>query len=236
MKSIKQLVLSLRLLILTSAAHGQTTNGVDLSEDLNPAEKIERRGGPRNNIPSIDKLKFVNAGDADFLREKDRVRGVFRHDIVKAYPTRILDQHEMVNDHFGDKAIVVGFCPLCNTGMVFSARAADFDLTFGVSGLLYNSDVLLSDRQTGPLWSQVLSKAISGSLKGVTLTLLASSHTTWRDWSARFPDTLVLSTKDRKFYRVVGARRESKRPQNLAAMPDVGPRGCASSVREAVWR
>ncbi len=169
----------------------------------------------------MGKLKFVNAGDADFLRDKDGVRGVFRHDIAKAYPTRILDHHEIVNDYFGVKAIVVSFCPLCNSGMVFWARAADFDFTFGVSGLLYNSDVLPSGRQPGPLWSQVLSKAISGPLKGVTLTLLASSHTTWRDWSARFPDTLVLSTKDRKFYRVVGARRESKRPGIRAAIADV---------------
>ena len=78
--------------------------------------------------------------------------------------------------------------------MVFSARASDFNFTFGVSGLLYNSDVLLYDRQTGSLWSQVLSKAITGPLKGMALPSLPAAHTTWRDWSERHPDTLVLST------------------------------------------
>ena len=70
----------------------------------------------------MGKLKFVNAGDADFLRDKNRVRGIFRHDIAKAYPTRILDHHEIVNDYFGDKAKVVSFCPLCNIGITVSTR------------------------------------------------------------------------------------------------------------------
>ena len=194
MKHIKQFVLAQCLLILISAAHAQTRNGFDLSESIVPAGKIKRGSVPRDGIPSIDNPKFVSAENADFLRGRDRVLGVFRNGIAKAYPTKILDHHEIVNDYFGDEAIVVTFCPLCYTGMVFSAQAVDFNFTFGVSGLLYNSDVLLYDRRTGSLWSQVLSKAISGPLRGVTLPLVPSSHTTWRHWSARYPDTLVLST------------------------------------------
>ncbi len=203
MKSITQLALSLCLLILVATAQGQSRNGFDLSDAAVPADEIRRGGVPRDGIPSINQPKFVSVGDANFIKDKDRILGVFRNGIAKAYPIRILDYHEIVNDHFGEEAIVVSYCPLCYTGMVFSAQAADFDFSFGVSGLLYNSDVLLYDRQTDSLWSQILSKAISGPLKGVTLSSLPASHTTWRDWSERYPDTLVLSTNTgyRRDYR-----------------------------------
>ena len=208
MKFFRKLALLTCLLTFCSVVHSQTKNGFDLSDASVPADEIMRGGVPRDGIPSIDNPKFVTADDADFLRGKDRILGVFRNGIAKAYPIRILDYHEIVNDHFGDQAIVVSYCPLCYTGMVFSAQAADSNLTFGVSGLLYNSDVLLYDRQTGSLWSQILSVAISGPLKGVTLTSLPASHTTWRDWSARHPGTLVLSTD-------TGFRRDYRRSPYL---------------------
>lgn len=194
MKILRKLALLTCLLTFCSAVHGQTKNGFDLSDASVPPDEIRRGGVPRDGIPSIDDPKFVTVDDADFLRDKDRVLGVSRNGIAKAYPIRILDYHEIVNDRFGEEAIVVSYCPLCYTGMVFSAQAADGNLSFGVSGLLYNSDVLLYDRNTGSLWSQILSKAVTGTLKGVTLTSLPASHTTWRDWSGRYPGTLVLST------------------------------------------
>lgn len=208
MRSIKQIVLAFCLFIIGSVADGQTRNGFDISDATVPTDQIRRGGVPRDGISSIDDPKFIGVDDADFLKEKDRVLGVFRNGIAKAYPIRILDHHEIVNDSFKDEAIVVSYCPLCYTGMVFSAQATDFNFSFGVSGLLYNSDVLLYDRQTGSLWSQVLSEAISGPLKGTTLPSLPASHTTWRDWFSRYPDTLVLSTD-------TGHRRDYRRSPYL---------------------
>ena len=203
MKSITQLALSLCLLTLVATAQGQSRNGFDLSEASVPAKKILRGGVPRDGIPSINNPRFVNAEDAEFLRENDRILGVFRNGIAKAYPIRILNYHEIVNDFFGEESIVVSYCPLCYTGMVFSTQLAETDFTFGVSGLLYNSDVLLYDHQTESLWSQILSKAITGPLIGASLRPVAASHTTWRDWSERYPDTVVLSTNTgyRRDYR-----------------------------------
>ena len=106
----------------------------------------------------------------------------------------ILDRHEVVNDRFAAEAIVVTYCPLCFSGMAFTAQIEGIDLQFGVSGLLYNSDVLLFDYRTESLWSQIMSKAISGPLKGVDIAAIPTAHTTWRDWRDRHPDTLVLST------------------------------------------
>jgi hypothetical protein len=171
-----------------------TKNGFDISDALVPPSEIFWGGVRRDGIPPIHAPKFVAASDAGFLRKKDRVLGIVRNGVAKAYPIRILDRHEVVNDEFGDEAIVVTYCPLCFSGMAFSAQFADIDLQFGVSGLLYNSDVLLYDYRTGSLWSQILSRAISGPLKGLAIPAIPTAHTTWRDWRDRHPDTQVLST------------------------------------------
>ena len=185
-------------LSLTSAsALAQTKNGFDLSDALIPAEDVHWGGVRRDGIPAIDKPNFIAAKDADFLGDKDRVLGVFRNGIARAYPIRILDRHEIVNDRFGDEAIVITYCPLCFSGMAFSAPAHganDATLSFGVSGLLYNSDVLLYDRETASLWSQIRSQAVSGPLQGRNLSPIVVAHTTWREWRNRHPESAVLST------------------------------------------
>jgi hypothetical protein len=124
----------------------------------------------------------------------DPVLGLAIGDDRRAYPLRIMNWHEVVNDRFGGRSVVVTFCPLCGTGVAFEARVAGKELDFGVSGLLYNSDVLLYDRQTQSLWSQLLGQAISGPLKGTKLQAIALTHTTWADWRRQHPKTRVLST------------------------------------------
>lgn len=181
-------------LLLAPVAEATKKNGFDLSNASVPVNEIRKTGVRRDGIPSIDEPTFLAAEDADFLDDDDRVIGVYRNGLAKAYPIRILDHHEVVNDEFAGEAIVVTYCPLCYTGMVFSAQAKDFGLKFGVSGLLYNSDVLLYDRRTGSLWSQIMSKAITGPLKGMMLPAVPASHTTWRNWRRRHSTTTVLST------------------------------------------
>ncbi len=188
-----QLVSAL-LLFATGGVNAEFKNGFDLSDSLIPAEKIMHGGPPKDGIPAIDNPKFIPADKVDFIKPKDRVIGVYRDGVAKAYPIRILNWHEVVNDSIGEHPIVVTYCPLCGTGMVFSTKTAGGRMRFGVSGLLYNSDVLLYDRPTHSLWSQILSKAIAGPLKGVSIDMLPAAHTTWRDWKRRYPKTLGLST------------------------------------------
>jgi len=200
--TLKKLVISICHVVVISGVllpgtgplAADNRNGFDYSDALVPADEIFWGGVRRDGIPPIHNPKFVAAGDEDFVRDKDRVLGVVHNGIAKAYPTLILDRHEVVNDHFGDAAIVVTYCPLCFSGMAFTVRFGSVELDFGVSGLLYNSDVLLYDYATGSLWSQLLSKAISGPLKGAEIPAVPAAHTTWRDWKKRHPDTLVLST------------------------------------------
>lgn len=196
-------VLTAFSLMLTLAAGSATAqlrglaasayNGFDVSNASVPVQAIERGGPPKDGIPAIDKPKFVSAGDAR-LRDDDRVLGVAWQGTARAYPVRILNWHEVVNDRVGDHGIVVTYCPLCGTGMAFEALIDTTAATFGVSGLLYNSDVLLYDRATQSLWSQILKTAVSGPLKGRRLQSVPLAHTSWADWRSRHPQTQVLST------------------------------------------
>ena len=183
---------------------GATKNGFDLSGALVPAGEILSGGPPRDGIPAIDQPRFIAAAESHALRPSDRVLGLSYQGISKAYPIAILNWHEIVNDRFGEQAVVISFCPLCGTGMAFSARTRGQSYHFGVSGLLYNSDVLFYDRETASLWSQLLAQAVSGPLKGTRLSQLPLTHTTWRDWQKRHPDSLVLS-------RDTGYRRDYNR-------------------------
>jgi len=173
----------------------QVHNGFDLSDSLINVQEIYHGGPAKDGIPAIDKPVFIAADKASYLLPEDRVLGLTIQGKAKAYPVKILNYHEIVNDFFADEAVVITYCPLCGSGMAYSSRINGKNTTFGVSGLLYNSDVLLYDRETESLWSQLLSKAISGSRKGADLDMLALTHTSWSDWLELFPDTLVLSSK-----------------------------------------
>lgn len=181
------------LLCGTGSAAQENRNGFDFSDALVPPNEILWGGVPRDGIPAINSPTFVEAAEANFLSDTDRVLGLSRNGITKAYPIRIMDRHEIVNDRFGAEPIVVTYCPLCLSGMAFKATIGGEVLSFGVSGLLYNSDVLLYDYKTDSLWSQIMSKAISGPLKGADIEAVAIAHTTWRDWKARYPETQVLT-------------------------------------------
>jgi len=174
------------------AAASGSLNGFNLTGALIPREQIMRGGPPRDGIPALTDPRFVTAAQAE-LAPEDRVVGVRLGNAAKAYPIRILNWHEVVNDAVAGRRIVVSYCPLCGTAMVFDAEAGGRRREFGVSGLLFNSDVLLYDRQTKSLWSQIMRKAVSGPAKGTSLLQLPARHTTWREWRAENPDTAVQS-------------------------------------------
>ena len=184
-------------MILTAWANaqpGQYKNGFDVSNALIDVNEIFHGGPPKDGIPAIDHPKFIAVSKVDYLKEDDIVIGVVRGDKQRAYPLRILVWHEIVNDTFDKKALAITYCPLCGTAMVFEREINDEVKTFGVSGLLYQSDVLMYDRQSQSLWSQLAMKAISGKDVNTPLKWIASEHLTWRAWREKYPDSLILST------------------------------------------
>ncbi len=189
----RPLTLLLVLLLTLPAGGAPRKNGFDLEGALLPAEAIRPGGPPRDGIPAIDRPRFDTPRQATWLHPDDRVLGLEHDGAVRAYPIRILDWHEIVNDRIGADLVVVSYCPLCGTGVAFVLPDSRESGGFGVSGLLYNSDVLFYDRASQSLWSQILMQAVSGPRKGERLTPLPLEHTTWRDWRDRHPDTRVLS-------------------------------------------
>ncbi len=192
-RNLAVLAMALLLVAWGSVAAAESKNGFNLDDTLIPANEILSGGPPRDGIPAIDDPKFLPADKAHHLQPTDPVLGIARNGAAKAYPLSILNLHEVVNDRFNGEDVVVTFCPLCGSGMAYSAKINGRTHTFGISGLLYNSDVLLYDRQTESLWSQLMARAVSGPMKGTRLNSLPLSHTTWKDWQTRHPDTLALS-------------------------------------------
>jgi hypothetical protein len=152
-------------------------------------------GGPgKDGIPSIDKPRFVTAGQPGFLDDDDPVSGLEYRGEVRAYPQLVMVWHEIVNDTVGGEPFAVTYCPLTGTVIGFSAPPGVQDLTFGTTGKLVNSNLLMYDRQTGSQWPQLLGQAVSGPLKGTQLDTVPLVWTTWKQWRTAHPDTEVLST------------------------------------------
>ncbi|MCH7519995.1 MAG: DUF3179 domain-containing protein, partial [Candidatus Dadabacteria bacterium] len=120
--------------------------------------------------------------------------------VKRAYPLRILVWHEAVNDRIGDLPFLVSYCPLCGSTLIFNREIGGKEYKFGISGLLYQSDVLFYDRETQSLWSQLEMKSVSGKMAGTDFIVLPSTLATWKEWREKYPDTLVLS-RDTGFFR-----------------------------------
>jgi len=181
------------LLLMLSTASAESMNGFRLDDALIPVNDIKKGGPPRDGIPSLDYPEFIAADDANYLKGRDRVLGVSINGTARAYPIRILNYHEIVNDVIGGTPVVVTYCPLCGSGTAFEATIDGRSHEFGVSGLLYNSDVLMYDRETASLWSQLMVQAVTGPMKGTRLQQLPLSNSSWEEWVERHPDTRVLS-------------------------------------------
>ncbi|MBC8283085.1 MAG: DUF3179 domain-containing protein [Nitrospinae bacterium] len=192
--SIKKTVKSIFAIVFAGVAFF-AISGFDYSKHSIPIDEISDGGPGKDGIPSIDNPRFLTVEEADssLMQNTDRILGFIHNDQARAYPIKILNWHEIVNDQVGGKNVVVTFCPLCGTGMVFDAHIKTQNLKFGVSGLLYQSDMLLYDHQTESLWSQIKSEAVTGPMTGTRLKLLASTHTDWGAWKKKHPKTLVMS-------------------------------------------
>jgi len=166
-------------------------SGFNLTPSLVPVGDILPGGPPRDGIPALTNPTIEKGKGANhWLKPDDPILGVVINNRARAYPVRILNWHEIVNDRMGSHHFVVSYCPLCGSGIVFDSRDQ-----FGVSGLLYQSDLLLYDKKSQSLWSQLEGRAITGRRAGEQLNTLPALHTTWKFWLKHHPDTTVLSRR-----------------------------------------
>lgn len=166
-------------------------------------EEVVSGGVPVEGIPALDRPVHVAAAEAGYLSDAERVFGVSLGGERRAYPLRILDWHEMVNDVVGGEPVTLSYCTLCGSGVLYSTRTPSGETyTFGTSGLLYRSNKLMIDRQTRSLWLNLTGEPAVGRLAGGgdRLTVLPLVVTTWKEWRTRHPETTVLAL-DREMER-----------------------------------
>lgn len=197
---------------VTTAPPGAAAGEVDL-----PVPKRQLQfAGFKDSIPAITEPAFAEdwsdvelelqqqalSPEFEFeseprLQPTDAVIGLERGGAARAYPLRVLNWYEVVNDDFPaddgtEGPILVTYCPLCRTGIAAERVVRDTRTQFGVSGRLYRDNLVLYDELTSSLWSQVRAQAIRGPMTGERLTLVPATLTSWDDWRRQYPGTTVL--------------------------------------------
>ncbi|MEX2584551.1 MAG: DUF3179 domain-containing protein [Gemmatimonadota bacterium] len=147
-------------------------------------------GPPPDGIPSIDSPQFVNASAAR-LAPGDLVIGYYHRGEARAYPQKILVHHEIVNDQVGGLNMAITYCPLTATAQGFERGTT----TLGVSGQLLNSNLVMYDRESGSLFSQIAATGLRGDHHGRSLVEVNLIWTTWERWRSKYPETRVLSER-----------------------------------------
>ena len=151
-------------------------------------------GPPKDGIPAIDGPQFITVSDENGIGGRE---GVITLELdgerPRAYPLRYLMWHEIVNDEVGGVPVAVTWCPLCNSAITFDRRVDGRVLSFGVSGKLRNSDMVMYDRQTQSWWQQAIGTGIVGEMTGVELTMMPTWLESWDEYTARNPDGLVMA-------------------------------------------
>ncbi len=160
---------------------------------VDPAQLQQGCPGGTDCIPSIDDPSFQSPDEAGWLSGDDLVVGIEVDGEARAYPLRVLNVHEIVNDEIGGRPVAVTYCPLCRSGLVFDRRVGGETLSFGVSGKLLNANLVMYDRETETYWSQLNGTAVVGPLVPRELTIVPSTITTWGEWQEAHPGTSVLS-------------------------------------------
>jgi hypothetical protein len=158
-------------------------------------DEIDWGGVGVNGIPPLRSPATIPAADAGWLRDDHVVFGIVIDGAARAYPRRILAWHELALDQLGGVDLSIVYCTLCGTVIPYDSRFGDRRFTFGTSGLLYRSNKLMFDEETGSLWSSLEGMPVVGPLvnQGLRLTFHPVVTTTWGEWKRDHPSTTVLS-------------------------------------------
>lgn len=206
-------LLPLTLFVLLSACT-MTGENVNLVATVAPRPLIYERELPTGILQPLDNPPTVSVSEAaDTISPNAIVMGVEMNGEARAYPLGMMLRYQLANDTVGGEPIAITFCAACNTGLVFSRQVGEQALLFDISGLLLDNALVLVDRSTGSLWSQVRLEAVEGSLAGTRLALQASNQMTWSEWAKTYPQTtLVLDPR--------APKRPTTTTFEMAGLPD----------------
>ncbi len=192
MKATKIFILLTLALYLNSC---DTVDNADVSGDwLIPTDEVFDGGPGRDGIPSVDNPQFTNVNDAPYLLDDDLVIGIKIGGTIRAYPHPILDWHEIVNDDISGQKTAITYCPLTGSAIAWKRNGVVSNSAFGVSGLLYNSNLIPYDRGSNSNWSQMRLQCVNGSLIGNEIETSKIIETTYKTWREMYPTSKLLST------------------------------------------
>lgn len=171
----------------------------DFQRHVVDAREIRSGGPPRDGIPSIDEPRFVPLREARGLDAREPVLALIVGGDARAYPLRVLIWHAIVNDTVGGLPVVVTYCPLCNTALVSERRVDGRLLSFGTTGKLRHSDLVIYDRQTESWWPQYGGVGILGAHAGIRLRAVPACLEGLDSFRARAPQGRLLVPNDARF-------------------------------------
>jgi len=153
---------------------------VIIDEDwLIPSEEVKEGGPGKDGIPSIDDPRFIEARYVGYLNDDERVIAVRLEDEIRVYPIRIMNWHEIVNDRNADHYFTVTYAPLTGTSIAWNRSILEEVTSFGISGLLYENNMLAYDRSSDSYWLQMTGISVTGTRIGTRLEWLPVIETTW---------------------------------------------------------
>ena len=171
-------------------------HAVEFPEPLIPPDDIISGGPPPDGIPPIDEPAFLTVAEhLDLLAPDEPVVALDIEGDARAYPVRILIWHEIVNDTVGGVPVAVTYCPLCNSAATYVRTIDGFETTFGTSGSLFASALVMYDRATESLWTHFDGRAVVGLLAGAELASVPSPLMAWSDFVVAYPDGMVLDER-----------------------------------------
>lgn len=178
-----------------SANSGGNNGGTNTDNQWTiPVNQVFDGGPGKDGIPALDKPVLIDANEASYLNNEDLVIGIQFGNDARAYPHKILDWHEIINDSNGSHHYAITYCPLTGTGIAWNREINNEITTFGVSGLLYNSNLIPYDRLTDSNRSQIRLDCVNGSLRGSKAETYNVVETSWGTWKSMYPSTRVVST------------------------------------------
>ncbi len=156
--------------------------------------ELQSGGPPKDGIPALTDPKFITIDEASkWLKDEEPVIFLKHGNIVKGYPLQILIWHEIVNDKIDSVPVIVTFCPLCYSAIVFNRKIGKMTVMFGVSGLLRNSDLVMYDSYTESFWQQFTGESIVGNYTGTKLKTLPAQIISFKEIKESYPEATILS-------------------------------------------
>ena len=178
----------------------------DFSNALIDLDAVRSGGPPKDGIPAIDEPRFEQFETAErWLGDREPVIALSAGDEARAYPLQIMIWHEIVNDTVGDVPVSVTYCPLCNSAVSYRREVRGVETTFGTSGSLFSSALVMYDRATETLWTHFDGRAVVGLLAGDVLEPIPSPLLSWDEFRSTYPDGLVLDPAATGFSRRYGS-------------------------------